>query len=113
MKIQIFGKKKCFETKKTERYFKERAIKYQFVDLLDKGMSKGEFSNIKQAVGGYNNMLDENCKDKNLTALFKYLSDEDKEEKMLEEPMLFRTPIVRNGKQTTVGYHPEVWKDWE
>ncbi|MDI9488053.1 MAG: glutaredoxin domain-containing protein, partial [Bacillota bacterium] len=76
MNIQIFGKKKCFDTKKAERYFKERGIKYQFIDLLDKGMSKGEFNSIKQAVGGYQNMLDENCKDKNLLALFTYLSDE-------------------------------------
>lgn len=113
MNIQIFGKKKCFDTKKAERYFKERGIKYHFVDLLDKGISRGEFNNIKQAVGGYNNMLDENCKDKNLLALFKYLSDEDKEEKMLEKPILIKTPIVRSGRQATVGYKPEVWKDWE
>lgn len=113
MNIQIFGKKKCFDTKKAERYFKERGIKYHFVDLLDKGISRGEFNNIKQVVGGYNNMLDEDCKDKNLLALFKYLSDEDKEEKMLEKPILIKTPIVRSGRQATVGYKPEVWKDWE
>lgn len=64
MNIQIFGKKKCFDSKKAERYFKDRAIKYQFIDLLDKGMSKGEFNNIKTALGGYINMLDEDCKDK-------------------------------------------------
>ncbi|NLL00692.1 MAG: ArsC family transcriptional regulator [Clostridiales bacterium] len=113
MNIQIFGKKKCFDTKKAERYFKERGIKYQFVDLLDKGMSRGEFNNVKQAVGGYTNMLDEGCKDKNLMALFNYLSDEDKEEKMLEKPQLLKTPIVRNGRQATVGYKPEIWKEWE
>ncbi|TAH64516.1 MAG: ArsC family transcriptional regulator [Anaerolineaceae bacterium] len=113
MNIQIFGKKKCFDGRKAERYFKERGIKFQFVDLLDKGMSKGEFNSIKQAVGGFINMLDEDCKDKNLMALFRHLSDEDKEEKMLENPILLKTPIVRNGKQATVGYNPEVWKDWE
>ena len=113
MNIQIFGKKKCFDTKKAERYFKERGIKYQLIDLIDKGMSKGEFGNIKQAVGGFANMLDEDCKDKNLIALYRYLSDEDKEDKMLENPVLLKTPIVRNGKQATVGYHPEVWKEWE
>lgn len=112
MNIQIFGKKKCFDSKKAERYFKERAIKYQLIDLLDKGLSKGEFASIKQALGGISNMVDEDCKDKNLKALFSYLSDEDKEEKMLEKPILFKTPIVRNGRQATVGYHPEVWKDW-
>lgn len=113
MNIQIFGKKKCFDTKKAERYFKERGIKYQLIDLLDKGMSNGEFNNIKQAVGGYANMLDENQKDKNLLSLFKHLSDEDKEEKMLERPELFITPIVRNRKQATIGYKPEVWKNWD
>lgn len=113
MNIQIFGKKKCFDTKKSERYFKERGIKYQFIDLLEKGMSKGEFNNIKQAVGGYNNMLDKGCKDKNLMALFNYLSDEDQEKKMLDNPILIKTPIVRNGKLATVGYNPEVWKNWE
>ncbi|WP_276929009.1 arsenate reductase family protein [Herbinix luporum] len=114
MNIQIFGKKKCFDTKKAERYFKERGIKYQFIDLLDKGMSKGEFNSIKQAVGGYQNMLDENCKDKNLLALFTYLSDEDedKEEKMLEKQVLIKTPIVRSGKKAAVGYKPEIWKEW-
>ena len=113
MNIQIFAKKKCFDSKKAERYFKERAIKYQLIDLLDKGLSKGEFASIRQAVGGLNNMLDKDCKDKNLMALFKYLSDDDKEEKMLENPILLKTPIVRNGKQATVGFCPDVWKGWE
>ena len=75
-------------------------------------MSKGEFNSIKQAVGGYQNMLDENCKDKNLLALFTYLSDEDKEEKMLEKQVLIKTPIVRSGKKAAVGYKPEIWKEW-
>lgn len=113
MNIQIFAKKKCFDSKKAERYFKERAIKYQLIDLLDKGLSKGEFTSIKQAVGGLNNMLDKDCKDKNLMALIDYLSDEDKEEKMLEKPILLKTPIVRNGRKATIGYHPEIWKEWE
>ena len=113
MNIQIFGKSKCFDTKKAERYFKERGVKYQSIDLLQKGMSKGEFRSISQAVGGYESMVDENCKDKDLLALFHYLAEEDKEEKLLENPKLFRTPIVRNGRQATVGYQPEVWKTWE
>jgi len=112
MNIQIFGKKKCFDTKKSERYFKERGIKTQVIDLLDKGMSKGEFNSVKQAVGGYHNMVDESSKDKDVLALFSYLSEEDKEEKLLESPKLIKTPIVRNGKQATVGYQPEVWKNW-
>lgn len=113
MNIQIFGTKKCFDTKKADRYFKERGIKFQFIDLKEKGMSKGEFTSVKQAVGGLDKLLDENNKDKNTLALFKYLSESDKEEKLLENQQLLKTPIVRNGRQATVGYQPEVWKNWE
>ena len=113
MNIQIFGTKKCFDTKKADRYFKERGIKFQFIDLKEKGMSKGEFTSVKQAVGGLDKLLDENNKDKNTLALLKYLSESDKEEKLLENQQLLKTPIVRNGKQATVGYQPEVWKNWE
>ena len=113
MNIQIFGTKKCFDTKKADRYFKERGIKFQFIDLKEKGMSKGELTSVKQAVGGLDKLLDENSKDKNTLFLLKYLSDEDKEEKLLENQQLLKTPIVRNGKKATVGYQPEVWKNWE
>lgn len=113
MNIQIFGTKKCFDTKKAERYFKERGIKFQFIDLKEKGMSKGEFTGVKQAVGGLDKLLDENNKDKNTLALLKYMSEEDKEEKLLENQQLLKTPIVRNGRQAAVGYQPEVWKNWE
>jgi len=113
MNIQIFGKAKCFDTKKAERYFKERGIKYQLIDLKEKGMSKGEFNSIKQAVGGYEILIDQNCKDKDALALIKYISDEDKEEKILENPLILLTPVVRNGKQATVGYQPDVWKNWD
>lgn len=112
MNIQIFGKSKCFDTKKAERYFKERGVKYQSIDLLQKGMSKGEFRSVSQAVGGYMALVDEKCKDQELLTLFRYLAEEDKEEKLLENPKLFKTPIVRNGRQATVGYQPEVWKTW-
>lgn len=113
MNIQIFGTKKCFDTKKADRYFKERGIKVQFIDLKEKGMSKGEFTSVRQAVGGLDAMLDENCKDKNTLAFIKYLSEADKEEKILENQQVLKTPIVRNGKKATVGYMPDVWKTWE
>lgn len=113
MNIQIFGTKKCFDTKKAERYFKERGIKYQFIDMKEKGMSKGEFTSVKQAVGGLDNMIDTDCKDKDLLALIKYIVDEDKEAKVLENQKVIKTPVVRNGKKATVGYMPEVWKGWE
>ncbi len=110
MNIQIFGKSKCFETKKAERYFKERRVKFQAVDVVKFGMSRGELSSVKNAVG-----LDALIDDKNPdAALLRYLAyDEDKLEKLLEQPKLLRTPIVRNGRQATVGYQPELWKTWE
>ena len=113
MNIQIFGKSKCFDTKKAERYFKERGIRFQSINLSEKGMSKGEYNSVKQAVGGYENLIDEKAKDKDALMLIKYLADEAKEDKMLENSQLFKTPIVRNGRQATVGYKPEVWKTWE
>ena len=113
MKIQIFGTKKSADTRKAERYFKERGIKFQFVDLKEKGLSKGEFNSVKQAVGGIDKLIDENAKDKDTLALIKYIADEDKEEKILENQQILVQPIVRNGRQATVGYQPEVWKKWE
>ena len=113
MNIQIFGTKKSFDSKKAERYFKERGIKYQFIDMKEKGMSKGELNSVKQAVGGLDALIDENCKDKDLLELLKYISDEDKEEKVLDNPQVIKVPVVRNGKKATIGYCPDVWKDWE
>ena len=113
MNIQIFGTKKCNDTKKAERYFKERGIKYQFIDMKEKGMSKGEFTAVAQANGGIENMLDPNAKDKDALALIKYIAEEDKLAKILENQQVIKTPVVRNGKQSTVGYQPEVWRKWE
>lgn len=113
MNIQIFGTGKCFDTKKAERHFKERGVKFQLIDVAKFSMSKGELNNIKQAVGGLEALIDPNARDKNLYALLQYLSPEDREAKLLENPKLFKTPIVRNGKKATVGYQPEVWKSWE
>jgi arsenate reductase-like glutaredoxin family protein len=113
MNIQIFGTKKCNDTKKAERFFKERGIKYQFIDMKEKGMSKGEFTSVAQANGGVENMIDPNCKDKDTVALIKYIAEEDKLEKILENQQVIKTPVVRNGKQSTLGYQPDVWKKWE
>ena len=113
MNIQIFGTKKNFDSKKAERYFKERGIKFQFIDMKEKGLSKGEFQSVSQAVGGYENLIDKECKDKDLLALITYIAEEDKVEKILENQKVIKTPIVRNGKQATVGYKPEVWKEWK
>ena len=110
MNIQIFGKAKCFDTKKAERYFKERRIKYQFVDVIKLGMSRGELSSVKNAVG-LDAMVDTEDQD---YPLYQYLATADaKLDKLYEEPYLIKTPIVRNGKKATVGYCPDVWKNWE
>ncbi|MCM1314078.1 MAG: arsenate reductase family protein [Muribaculaceae bacterium] len=113
MNIQIFGTKKCSDTRKAERFFKERRIKYQMIDMKEKGMSRGEFNSVKQSVGGLDNLIDENAKDKDLLTLVKYLSDSDREEKVFENQHIIKTPIVRNSKKATVGYCPEIWKEWE
>ncbi|UOO37012.1 ArsC family transcriptional regulator [Oscillospiraceae bacterium CM] len=110
MNIQIFGKSKCFETKKAERYFKERRVKFQSIDMLQKGMSRGEFGSVKAAVG-LDALTDHDAKG---AEILKYLaSDAAREEKLLENPAFIKTPIVRNGKKATVGFCPDVWKDWE
>jgi arsenate reductase len=113
MNVQIFGTKKCFDTKKAERYFKERKVPYQLIDMKEKGMSKGEFNSVRQAVGGADAMLDENCRNQDVLALIKYIAPEDKDDKILENQEVLKTPIVRNGKQATIGYQPDTWKDWK
>lgn len=111
MNIQIFGKTKCFDTKKAERYFKERKIKYQMIDVARYGISKGELSNVKTAAGGLRALIDENAQGAELLRFLAH--DNSKEEKLLDNPKLLKTPIVRNGRQATVGFQPEVWKTWE
>ena len=103
MNIQIFGTKKCNDTKKAERFFKERGIKYQFIDMKEKGMSKGEFNSVAQVNGGLQGMINWDIK---------YTADEDKLEKVMENPSVIKTPVVRNGKASTLGYQPDVWKSW-
>ena len=113
MNIQIFGTKKSFDSKKAERYFKERGIKYQFIDMKEKGLSKGEFNAVCQAVGGYEKLIDPDCRDKDLLALIQYIAEEDRVEKILENQKILKVPIVRNGKQAAIGYEPDVWKEWK
>ena len=114
MNIQIYGTSKCFDTKKAQRYFKERGIKFQFIDLAKFGMSKGEYNSIKTALKiKLDDLVNEKSK-KYDSSFIKYLaSEEAKEEKLLENQELFKTPIVRNGKKATLGYCPEIWKEWE
>ena len=110
MNIQIFGKTKCFDTKKAERYFKERRIKYQYIDIIKFGMSRGELNSVISAVG-LDNVVDP--KDMDFELFNRLAYREDKIERLFEVPEMIRTPVVRNGKQATVGYCPDVWKNWQ
>lgn len=113
MNIQIFGKPKCFDTKKAERYFKERRIAFQSIDLKRYGMSEREFESVLRAVGGVDNLIDWNSKSPEVT-LMRYMEDSRaKEDHVFENPMLMKTPVVRNGKQATAGYCPEIWAQWK
>ena len=113
MNIQIFGTKKCSDTRKAERFFKERGIKYQYVDMSEKGMSKGELTAVAQANGGIEALINSDAKDKDTVMLLKYIAEEDKLGKLLENQQVIKTPIVRNGKLSTIGYQPDIWKKWE
>ena len=113
MNIQIFGKSKCFDTKKAERYFKERRIKYQYVDLPRFGLSGKEFDAVLRGVGGIDKLIDWDNKSEQIT-MMKYMDNvRAKEDKVYDDPSLMCTPIVRNGKQVTLGFCPEIWATWE
>lgn len=113
MNIQIFGTSKSFDTKKAERWFKERRIKYQSIDMKRYGLSGKEFDSVLRAVGGVDKLVDWDCKHPDLD-LLRYLGSETaKEDKVYENQELIRLPVVRNGKKATVGYAPETWKQWE
>lgn len=113
MNIQIFGTKKSFDTKKAQRYFKERRIKFQFIDLKEKEMSKGELQSVMRAVGGIDAVVDPDAKDQDTVALITYLAESQKFDKLLENQQVLREPIVRNGAKATVGYCPDTWTGWE
>ena len=110
MNIQIFGTKKCQDSRKAERYFKERGISFQYVDLTVRGLSKGELSRVK-AVVGIENLIDKDGKEYEKRNL-KYLVH-NVEEMLLEHPLLLKTPVVRNGPKATVGYQPKTWEEWK
>ncbi|GAA0085354.1 arsenate reductase family protein [Clostridium sp. MB05] len=112
MNIQIFGRKKCFDTKKAERYFKERKISFQFIDIDLKGLSRGELNSVKKQVS-INELINQLAKEYKGLNLDKIRSSEMKEEILLENPKLFKSPIVRNGNMATIGYKKEVWDTWK
>lgn len=110
MNIQIFGTSKSFETKKAERWFKERRIRYQYIDLPSKGLSPREYLSVKQKVG-FEALVNTQCRAYE-DYYMAYITPLAAEETLLEHPELFAAPIVRNGKEATVGYCPEVWVTW-
>jgi arsenate reductase (glutaredoxin) len=109
MNIQMFGTKKCQDTRKAERFFKERNIEFHFRDLSEKGISPGELENISRVIPP-DDLIDKEGKQfrKRNLQFMKFNT----EAELLSDPLLFRTPIVRNGKLVTVGYTPEVWLEW-
>ena len=112
MNILIFGVSKCFDTKKAERWFSERRIRVQRIDLAKYGMSPGEFDSVLRAVGGVDHLVDWEKKSPAID-LMRYMdSARDKEDKLFDDPQLMKTPIVRNGKAATVGYRPDIWEKW-
>ncbi len=111
--IQIFGTKKSFDTKKAERYFKERRIPFQYIDMKVKGLSKGELASVVSALGGIEALVDPENKDQQTVKLLQYLASDQRFDKLLENQHVIRTPIVRNGRQATIGYQPDVWGQWQ
>ncbi len=109
MNIQIFGTKKCRDSQKAERFFRERRISYHFRDLTEKAISKGELENIS-AVIPVNDLIDKDGKhfQKRNLQFMKF----DTKEELLNDPLLLKTPVVRNGKLVTVGYEPDTWNEW-
>ncbi len=112
MNIQVFGAKKCFDTQKTERYFKERKIKYQYVDLHKYGFSKGEFDSVR-AAAGLGELINDKAREYVSLNMQQLGTGNVAAEVLFKNPRLYKTPVVRNGKKATVGYKPEIWKDWE
>jgi arsenate reductase len=113
MAIQIFGTRKCQETRKAERWFKERSIPVHLVDLAQKGMSPGELRSVAARVGGMEALIDRDGK-RYVAKGLKYSAPTGAriEGILIDDPLLLRTPIVRNGQQATIGYQPAVWADW-
>lgn len=109
MNIQIIGTKKCSDTKKAQRFFKERNIKFHFLDISEKPLSKGELIKIAQKLGG-DFLMDTQSKaykNKGLAWM-----DFDPVEEIMEDNLLLKTPVVRNGNEVTAGIEQKIWTAW-
>ncbi len=111
MNIQIYGRNKCFDTKKAQMFFKERKINFQFVEIDRFSMGKRELETCERACG-LDNLINEKSPLYESLNLDKMRTAEMKRAVLLENPKAFKTPIVRNGNSATIGYHPETWKTW-
>lgn len=112
MNIQIWGTLKSFDVKKAQRYFKERRIPFQFVDINRYPMSGKEFDSVLRAVGGIDKMIDWSST-MDAVIQMRYMDDiRGKEDKAFSDQRTIRMPIVRNGKLATVGYCPDTWEKW-
>ena len=111
--VQVFGTKKCSETRKAERFFKERNVRVHSVDLAQKGMSLGELRNVAARVGGMEALIDREGA-RYVAKGLKYAAPTGPriEQILVDDPLLLRTPIVRAGGRATVGFAPEVWTSW-
>ena len=118
--IQIFGTNKSFDCKAAQRFFKERRIPFQFVDLKEKEMSQGEFDSVVTALtktqgsraDAIEALIDKSSKNYSSIA---YLDDSDKEQKLFENQLtLMNLPVCRNGKtEATVGMQQKIWEGWK
>ena len=113
MTIQIFGTKKDSDSRKAERWFKERRIRFQYIDMREKGLSKGELDSVSRDLGGYSELIDPKSKDLYALALVQHTPPSMLAGILMENQQVLKTPIVRNGRLATVGYAPDVWKRWE
>ncbi len=109
MNIQIIGTKKCNGTKKAQRFFKERNINFRFKDLNEKNISKGELENISRVVDE-DRLIDKESKQYKKRGLEFMVYN--LEEELLNDGLLLKTPIVRNGTKVTVGVEEKIWKEW-
>ncbi len=109
MEVQIFGTKKCRDTDKALRFFKERRVKVHFVNLAEKGMSKGELGSVSRSVP-LEELIDREGKEYGRRNLL-YIGHDIRTE-LLEHPLLFRTPVVRFAGKATVGHAPDAWAQW-
>ncbi|HEX8849191.1 MAG TPA: ArsC/Spx/MgsR family protein [Gemmatimonadaceae bacterium] len=112
MEVQIFGVKKSADTRKAQRFFAERRIKVHFVDLMERAASPGELRRFAQKFGVGALIDQESRRYAELGLAHARLSDERWMEKLADEPLLLRMPLVRNGNQLTVGAAEGEWKQW-